>query len=132
MGAVMADQHADVVVVGGGIVGSSAAYYLAGRGARVVVLERGEAPGEQSRKNWGFVRQQGRDPFEVPLMMEANRIWRGLEAELGADIEWVQGGNLALAADAARMALFERWLPVARDAGLDTRLVPSRDLPAIV
>ena len=31
-------------------------------------------------------------------MMEANRIWRGLEQELGADIEWVQGGNLALAA----------------------------------
>ena len=64
--------------------------------------------GEQSRKNWGFVRQQGRDPSELPLMMESNRFWRGLEAELGADIEWVQGGNLALAADDERMALFER------------------------
>src|SRR5262245_5610549 len=132
MGAVMADQHADVVVVGGGIVGSATAYYLARRGARVVVLERGEAPGEQSRKNWGFVRQQGRDPSEVPLMMEANRIWRGLEAELGADIEWVQGGNLGLAATAERMALFEEWLGVARQFGLDTRLLRPADLPAVV
>ena len=132
MGAVMADQHADVVIVGGGIVGSSAAYYLAGRGARVVVLERGDAPGEQSRKNWGFVRQQGRDPAEVPLMMEANRIWRGLEAELGADIEWVQGGNLALAANGERMALFEDWLRVAKQFGLDTRLLRPDDLPSVV
>ena len=63
------------------------------------LVERSEVAGEQSGRNWGFVRQQGRDPAEVPLMMEANRIWRGLEQELGADIEWVQGGNLALAAD---------------------------------
>jgi glycine/D-amino acid oxidase-like deaminating enzyme len=98
----------------------------------VVVLERGLAHGEQSRKNWGFVRQQGRDPHELPLVMEANRIWRGLEAELGADIEWVQGGNLALAADPARMAMFEAWLPLAREVGLDARLVRPGDLPRVV
>ena len=126
------EREADVVIVGAGIVGCAAAYFLARRGARVVVVERGRTHGEQSRKNWGFVRQQGRDPHEVPLMMESNRIWRGLEAELGADVEWTQGGNLALAADPARLALFEEWLPVARDAGLDTRLVRPRDLPGIV
>jgi glycine/D-amino acid oxidase-like deaminating enzyme len=126
------EREADVVIVGAGIVGCAAAYFLARRGARVVVVERGPAHGEQSRKNWGFVRQQGRDPHEVPLMMEANRIWRGLEQELGADVEWVQGGNLALAADAERMGLFEQWLPVAREFGLDTRLLRPRDLPAVV
>src|SRR6266849_1457516 len=110
----MIEREVDVVVVGAGIVGCATAYHLARRGVRVVVVARGTVPGEQSRKNWGFVRQQGRDPHEVPLMMEANRIWRGLGQELGADIEWVQGGNLALAAHGARMALFEQWLPVAR------------------
>src|SRR5512145_522177 len=128
----MEPREADVVVVGAGIVGCSTAYYLARRGARVVVLERSPVPGEQSRKNWGFVRQQGRDPLEVPLVMEANRLWRGLERELGADVEWVQGGNLALAADAERMARFEAWLPVAREFGLDTRLLRARDLDAVV
>ena len=126
------EREADVVVIGGGIVGSAAAYYLAQRGVRVAVVERGTVHGEQSRKNWGFVRQQGRDPHEVPLMMEGNRIWRGLEQELGADLEWVQGGNLALAADPARMALFEQWLSVARQFGLDTRLLRAHDLPAVV
>ena len=126
------ERDADVVVVGAGIVGCASAYFLARRGARVVVVERGLVPGEQSRKNWGFVRQQGRDPLEVPLMIEANRLWQGLERELGADIEWVQGGNLALAADAARMARFEEWLPVAREFGLDTRLLRARDLEAVV
>jgi glycine/D-amino acid oxidase-like deaminating enzyme len=131
MGAAM-EREADVVVVGAGIVGCATAYHLARRGVRAVVVERGTVHGEQSRKNWGFVRQQGRDPHEVPLMMEGNRIWRGLQQELGADIEWVQGGNLALAADPARMALFEQWLAVARQFGLDTRLLRPRDLPSVV
>src|SRR2546429_2644685 len=69
-------RDADVVVVGAGIVGCATAYFLARRGMRVVVVERGRVPGEQSRKNWGFVRQQGRDPLEMPLMLEANRMWR--------------------------------------------------------
>ena len=126
------ESDADVVVVGAGIVGCATAYFLARRGVRVVVVERGPVPGEQSRKNWGFVRQQGRDPLEIPLVMEANRLWQGLERELGADIEWVQGGNLALAADAERMTRFEAWLPVAREFGLDTRLLRARDLHAVV
>src|SRR5882724_5413123 len=126
------ERDADVVVVGAGIVGCATAYFLARRGVRVVVLERGHVPGEQSRKNWGFVRQQGRDPLELPLVMEANRLWRGLERELGADIEWIQGGNLALAADDTRMARFEAWLPAAREFGLETRLLRARDLQAVV
>ncbi len=126
------EREADVVIVGAGIVGCATAYFLARRGLRVAVVECARAHGEQSRKNWGFVRQQGRDPHEIPLMMEANRIWRGLEAELGADIEWVHGGNLAFAADPARMALFEQWLPVAREFGLDTRLLRPLDLAEVV
>jgi|RhiMetdeSRZDD1v2_1073273.scaffolds.fasta_scaffold08004_2 glycine/D-amino acid oxidase-like deaminating enzyme len=131
-GRVSVERDADVVVVGAGIVGCASAYFLARRGARVVVVERGALPGEQSRKNWGFVRQQGRDPSEMPLVMEANRLWRGLERELGADLEWIAGGNLALAADEARMARFEAWLPVAREFGLETRLLRGRDLAGVV
>jgi glycine/D-amino acid oxidase-like deaminating enzyme len=125
-------READVVVIGGGIVGCATAYYLARRGVRPVLLERGEVADQQSGRNWGFVRQQGRDPLEVPLMVEGNRIWRGLEAELGAAVDWVQGGNLALAATEERMGLFEQWLAVARQFGLDTRLVRGRDLEPIV
>lgn len=126
------ERSADVVVIGAGIVGSATAYYLARRGVRAVVVDRGAVAGEQSRKNWGFVRQQGRDPLEVPLMMEANRIWQGLERELGADIEWTQGGNLALAASEQRLGMMEQWLPIAREFGLDTRVVNARELQTII
>jgi glycine/D-amino acid oxidase-like deaminating enzyme len=126
------EREADVVVVGAGIVGCATAYFLARRGVRVAVVERGPVPGEQSRKNWGFVRQQGRDPLEMPLVMEANRLWRSLERELGADLEWVQGGNLALAANEQRLGRFEEWLPVAREFGLDTRLLRARDLETVI
>src|SRR5512138_809433 len=97
-------QTADVIIVGGGIVGSATAYYLAKGGAKVVLLEKGDIACEQSSRNWGFVRQQGRDPFEVPLAIESTRIWQGLEAELGADLEWRQEGGLAVAGSAAGVA----------------------------
>ncbi len=126
------EPETDVVVIGAGIVGCASAYYLARRGLRVTLLEQGDSAGEQSRKNWGFVRQQGRDPAEVPLMMESNRIWREMETEFEADIEWTQGGNLALAANEDRLALFEEWLDVAREHNLDTRLLTAREIAEVL
>ena len=63
--------HADVVIVGGGIVGCAAAYYLAKRALSAVLVEKDEIGRAQSGRNWGFIRQQGRDPLELPLMIGA-------------------------------------------------------------
>jgi len=128
----MESRSTDVVVVGGGIVGCAAAYYLSKRGVSVVVCEKGDVGLEQSSRNWGFVRQQGRDPAELPLMMSCNRIWQGLEAELEADLEWIQGGNLALAYDQERLELIEQWLPLAKEHGLETRLLTMQQLRQVV
>lgn len=128
----MQETQADVVVIGGGIVGSATAYYLAKRNVNVVLVEKGEIADEQSSRAWGFVRQQARDPAEMPLMIECNRLWQGLEAELDADIEWVQAGNLALAGDEERMARFHEWLKVANDFGLDTRVLSRSEIQALV
>jgi len=119
--------HADVVIVGAGIVGCAAAYYLAKRGVHAVVIEKDVVGRAQSGRNWGFVRQQGRDPVELPLMIESNRIWSGIERELGADVEWVQGGNLGLATARDRLELFERWAATAPLSSSDElrRRLPS-------
>ena len=124
--------QADVVIVGGGIVGCAAAYYLAKRGVSAVVIEKDEIGRAQSGRNWGFVRQQGRDPLELPLMVESNRIWSGIERELGADVEWVQGGNLALATAPERIALFEGWCKTAREHGFDTRVLTKGELNQLI
>ncbi|MGL6209019.1 MAG: FAD-dependent oxidoreductase, partial [Paracoccaceae bacterium] len=50
----------DVVVIGGGVMGVMTAYHLAERGLRVVVCEKGRVAGEQSSRNWGWIRQQCR------------------------------------------------------------------------
>jgi glycine/D-amino acid oxidase-like deaminating enzyme len=125
-------DQADVVVIGGGIVGCAAAYYLAKRNAKVILVEKGQIGGEQSSRAWGFVRIQGRDPDEVPLMIESNRIWRGLEAELEADIEWVQGGNLAIAADDERAERFRSWLDVARGFGVQTQVLTGKQVESLI
>src|ERR1700761_8501071 len=80
-------QHADVVIAGAGIMGCAAAYYLVQRGLSVVVLDKSRIAGQQSSRAWGFVRQQGREAAEVPLMMAGMRLWQGLEKELDFDLE---------------------------------------------
>ena len=57
---------ADVVIIGGGIAGVMTAWFLAARGCRVVLCEKGRIAAEQSSRNWGWVRKQGRDPAEIP------------------------------------------------------------------
>ncbi len=124
-------KAADVIVIGGGIVGLSTAYYLARRGIRVILLEKGRLGGEQSSRNWGFVRQQGRDPAELPMAALSNRIWCGLGEELGADVEWVQGGNLALARDDDDLDRYAEGARTARAVGIDTRVLTGDEVRAI-
>lgn len=83
---------ADVVVIGGGIVGTSTALELVERGLSVVLLEKGVIAGEQSSRNWGWVRMSRRDPREIPLMAQSIRIWETLGERVGADLGYRQCG----------------------------------------
>lgn len=125
-------SSADVVVIGGGIVGVSTAWFLARAGVRVVLCEKGYIAGEQSGRNWGWVRVQGRDPREVPMMLESMRIWRSLAEDIGEDAGYVQGGCLYAARDQKELSRYEAWLPVARQHGLSTRMLSSAELEPFV
>lgn len=121
-------DSADVVVIGGGIVGVCTGWALARRGLRVVLCDKGRVAGEQSGRNWGWIRAQGRDPSELPLMLRARAIWADLAARLGPDLGYAQAGVTYLARTPADLARFADWLPHARDHGLDTRLLTAADL----
>ncbi len=121
-------ETADCVVIGGGVVGVMTAYWLARAGQRVVLVEKGRIAGEQSSRNWGWIRCQGRDPDELPIMVEAARHWRDLAPQLDSDIGLVQGGVLYLAKDAAEMESYAGWLPVAQSCDVDTVLLDRAGL----
>ncbi len=78
-------QHTDVVIIGAGIIGISTAWFLSKSGLKVLVCEKGRVAGEQSSRNWGWVRQQGRDEAELPIMMESIAIWQQLTREIGPE-----------------------------------------------
>jgi glycine/D-amino acid oxidase-like deaminating enzyme len=124
-------EAVDVAIVGGGIIGSSAAYFLAKQGVSVAVFEKGRIGGEQSGRNWGWVRQQCRSPVELPLMMQSLEVWKALPQELGEDLGFRQGGTLYMAENEAELAELGAWLAVAREHGLDTRIVRGPELAAL-
>lgn len=123
---------ADVVVIGGGVIGVCTALFLARDGHRVVLLEKGRISAEQSSRNWGWIRQQGRDPDELPIMKEANELWRQLAAETNVDIGLTQGGVTYLASDAAAMARYEAWQKIAYDQDVDTRILSQKQTDSLI
>jgi glycine/D-amino acid oxidase-like deaminating enzyme len=124
-------DSADVVVIGGGIVGVSTAWFLARQGVKVALCEKGHVAGEQSGRNWGWVRQTARDTREMPMIIESMRIWAGLAEEIGEDVGFERGGCMIMARDQKELDAAAEWMPVARDFNLDTRIVEGPALETL-
>lgn len=124
--------EADLVVIGGGIAGVTTAIYAAKAGARVVLVEKGRIAGEQSSRNWGWIRQQGRDPDELPLVMEAVRNWHALQAETNEDLGLRQTGTLYFAEDEATLERYRSWARIAAGHGLDSRVIDKAELSGML
>ncbi|MDR3375617.1 MAG: FAD-binding oxidoreductase [Ancalomicrobiaceae bacterium] len=124
--------QADVVIVGGGIIGVSTALYLAERGMKVVVAEKGHIGGEQSSRNWGWCRQAVRDPRENELAREALKLWPGIEERTGGACNFKVTGILFSAAEKGDEAYFERCIAEGKAAGIDQRLLTPRQVADLV
>jgi len=115
--------RADVVIIGGGIIGTSAALFLAQKGVSTVLCEKGHIAGEQSSRNWGWCRKMGRDPREIPLIIESLRLWQGMNELVEAETGFRQAGIMYLAETQAELGQLEAWLEHARQYQLDTRVI---------
>lgn len=121
---------ADVIIVGGGIMGCSAAWYLARANLKVVLLEKNRIASQQSGRNWGFVRSLYRDPAELPLAAQALSLWPGLRAELGHETGWMRSGCLFLCADESERRSYQAWLAEAGGRVSDTRMLSPDEIAA--
>ncbi|WP_416368955.1 NAD(P)/FAD-dependent oxidoreductase [Tritonibacter mobilis] len=99
----------DVVIIGGGIVGASTALELAERGHSVLLCEKGQIAGEQSSRNWGWVRMSQRDPREMELMTHSQRIWEGLDMRTGYATGYTKCGIMFTAHTRKREAELSAW-----------------------
>ena len=122
----------DVAVIGGGIVGVSAAHWLARAGHRVALLEKGRVAGEQSGRNWGFVRQQGRDAAELPLARESLAMWHRLGNEIGADTGFRRSGVLYVTDRPDAAARWEAYVARARPLGIESRMITPAEVREMI
>jgi glycine/D-amino acid oxidase-like deaminating enzyme len=123
------DQPAStqVVVIGGGIVGVCTALFIARKGIPVVLCEKGVIGGEQSSRNWGWCRKMSRDPLELPLAIEALRLWPEMNALVGAETGFRRSGIAYLCSTEKELAQRQAWLEqVGKPFQMDTRML-TRD-----
>lgn len=114
---------ADVVIIGGGIIGVCTALHLAEKGIPVVLCEKGRIGGEQSSRNWGWCRTMGRDLREIPLAQASLGFWRGMNVRIGAETGFRQIGTLYICPDDKTLAKREAWLERAKAYGVSSRIL---------
>jgi glycine/D-amino acid oxidase-like deaminating enzyme len=125
-------RSADVVVIGGGIIGASTALALAERGISVALCEKGHIGGEQSSRNWGWCRKMGRDLAEIPLAIESLRLWEGMNARTGAETGFRRTGIVYLSERAQALHQHEAWLAAARDFQIDSRIISAAEIDRLL
>lgn len=121
-------RHAEVVVIGGGIVGASIAYHLAEAGVTdVVVVERDRIASGSSGKPIGGVRAQFSDPLNIALGARSLQTFDRFQSLLRTDIAMERVGYLFLLRDQGDMARFERSVALQNDTGVRSRMISAAE-----
>lgn len=125
-------EKAEVVIVGGGIIGTSAALFLARRGVSVVLCEKGQIAGEQSSRNWGWIRKAKRDPRELPLMFEGVRLWERMNEMVEAETGYRRTSMVFAAETDDQAGKYEKWIESSRGHQVGARMISGKELDDVM
>lgn len=117
-----------VVIIGGGIVGVTAALTLAERNIPVVLLEKGNIAGEQSSRNLGWIRKTSRHADDVPLAQASDQLWADMPARIDRDVGYKQNGIMFLSSSEQEHAGYEGWLKSVEHLSLGSRILSSSEI----
>lgn len=118
----------DVIILGGGLMGCSAAFFLARRGIRTRLVERGPIGAAATVASFGNIRRSGRYLPQLPLAHRSLALWRGAEQMLGRDVEFRATGHLRLIFDEDGRVDMRRYAADARPWGLELDELDAADL----
>ena len=119
-------MNSDVLIIGAGLVGASTALQLAMRGCRCTVIDK-ESPGRHaSGANAGGLRQLNRDPAEIPLTVEAAKMWHDIESLVDSDCDARFPGQLRVAENQSDMDKLEQRAAMVRSMGYQHEEIINR------
>ncbi|CBJ40707.1 putative sarcosine oxidase beta subunit, FAD dependent oxidoreductase (plasmid) [Ralstonia solanacearum CMR15] len=126
--AATAAHDTDVLVLGGGLMGTTAAFFLRRHGLSVTLLERELVGRQASGTNFGNVRRQGRALHQMPLANRARDVWGRVKELLDEDLEFVPYGHLRVCYTEAQAAVLEQHARDVKPLGLDLELFTAEQL----
>ncbi|WP_192385889.1 NAD(P)/FAD-dependent oxidoreductase, partial [Mesorhizobium silamurunense] len=118
----------DVIVLGGGLMGTASACFLARRGARVTLIERNRVGAGATVASFGNIRRTGRHLSQLPLAHRSLRLWAGAEKMLGRDVEFRATGHIRLIFDEGGLADMRAYAEAARPWGLELEELSPREI----
>jgi sarcosine oxidase subunit beta len=117
-----------VIIVGGGIMGASSAFFLRKRGMSVILLERGLIGQQASGVNFGNTRRMGRPVNELPLSNRSRETWLKFKELFGEDVELLLNGHLRVGFTPAHEERMVKYAQDAKDFGLDMQMLSKKAL----
>jgi sarcosine oxidase, subunit beta len=121
-------QTADVVIVGGGVVGTSAAFHLAEAGVDVLLLERAQLGSGSTSRGAGGVRTQFSDALNVEIARRSLEAFRDFARRPGWEIDLKQVGYLFVLSRESDAEAFEHSVAIQNRLGLDTRMLTAGEV----
>jgi sarcosine oxidase, subunit beta len=124
---VVLPESADVVIIGGGVIGASAAFHLAEAGLRPVLVERGELAGGSTSRAAGGVRAQFSDALNIQIAQRSLGAFRDFGQRPGWEIDFKQVGYLFVLSRASDVEVFERSIALQNEYGVPSRMISPRE-----
>ncbi|MEW6685816.1 MAG: FAD-binding oxidoreductase [Candidatus Edwardsbacteria bacterium] len=125
-------RNADVIIIGGGIIGCATSYYLAKSGLKVFLFEKEYLCSGSTGRCIGGVRQQFTTKSMVKLMIQSVSLFSQMEEEFGKSVEWYQGGYLFLAHSEEKKNDYLKAISLQKSVGLPVEFVTSQEVKKII